>query len=67
MGEELDKAKHSVRLVEDRVTDVQAAAQSSIQKANTEITYLQEQLAARQSTHCDTQTHTNSDGRRCWK
>ena len=50
VGGEIDKKKDSVRLVEDRVTEVQAAAQSSIQKVNTEITYLREQLAARQST-----------------
>ena len=48
----------SVRLVEervaildeDRVTEIQAAAQNSIQKVNTEITYMREQLAARQLT-----------------
>ena len=44
---EMDKVKDSVRLVEDRASEVQAAEQSSIQKV-TEITYLQEQLAARQ-------------------
>ena len=40
--------KDGVRLVEGGVTEVQAAAQSSIQRVNTEITYLREQLAARQ-------------------
>jgi len=49
-GGEIDKVKDSVRLVEDRVTEVQAAAQNSIQKVNTEITYLWGQLAARQLT-----------------
>jgi len=47
-GREMDKVKDSVRLVEDRVTEVQAAAQSSVQGVNTEITYLREQLVARQ-------------------
>ena len=42
--------KDSVRLVEGRVTEVQTAAQNSIQKVNTEIAYLREQLAARQIT-----------------
>jgi len=37
-GGEMDKVKESLRLVEDRVTEVQAAAQNSIQKVNTEIT-----------------------------
>ena len=50
--EEIDKVKHSVRLDENRVTEVQAAVQNSVQKVNTEITYLHEQLAARQSTDC---------------
>jgi len=49
-GGEMDKVKDRVRLVEGRVTEVQAAAQNSIQKLNTEITYLREQLAARQLT-----------------
>jgi hypothetical protein len=49
-GGEMDKVKDSVRLFEDRVTEVQAVAQNSIQKVNTEITYLQEQVAARQLT-----------------
>jgi hypothetical protein len=35
---EMDKVKDSVRLFEDRVSEVQAAAQRSIQKVNTEIT-----------------------------
>ena len=47
-GGEIDKVNDSVRLieervarfVEDRVTEIQAAAQNSIQKVNTEITYL---------------------------
>jgi len=47
---ETDKVKESDILVEDRVTEVKAAAQDSIQKLNTEITYLWEQLAARQLT-----------------
>jgi len=47
-GGEMDKVKDSVRLVEGGVTEVQAAAQNSVQKVNTEITYLREQLAARQ-------------------
>jgi len=46
----MDKVKNSVRLVEGRVTEVQTAAQSSIQEVNTEIIYLREQLAARQLT-----------------
>jgi len=49
-GGEMDKVKDSVRLVEGRVTEVQAAAQNSVQKVNTKITYLREQLAARQLT-----------------
>ena len=49
-GGEMDKVKDSVRLVEGRVTEVQTAAQNSIQKLNTEITYLRERLAARQLT-----------------
>ena len=49
-GGEMEKLKDSVRLFEDRVTEVQAAAQSSVQKVNTGITYLREQLAARQLT-----------------
>jgi len=40
--------KESVRLVEHRVNEVQATAQNSVQKVDTEITYLREQLAARQ-------------------
>ena len=55
---EIDKVNDSVRLVErrvarlveDRVTEIQAAAQKSIEKVNTEITCLREQLAARQLT-----------------
>jgi hypothetical protein len=39
-GGEMDKVKDSVRLVEDRVTEVQAAALNSVQRVNTEITYL---------------------------
>jgi len=39
-----------VRLVEDRVTEIQAALQNSIQKVNTEIKNLQERLTARQLT-----------------
>ena len=38
------------RLVENRVTDIQAALQNSIQNVNTEIKNLWEQLAARQLT-----------------
>jgi hypothetical protein len=38
------------RLVENRVTDIQAALQNSIEKVNTEIKNLREQLAARQLT-----------------
>jgi len=49
-GREMDKVKDSVRLVEGRVTEVQTAALNSIQKLNTEITYLRGQLAARQLT-----------------
>jgi len=37
-GGEMDKVKDSLRLVEDRVTEVQAAAQNSIQRVSTEIT-----------------------------
>ena len=52
-GWEMDKANDNVRLVEemaarlveDRVTEIQAAAHNRIQKVNTEITYLWEQLA----------------------
>ena len=47
-GGEMDKVKESVRLVEHRVNEVQAAAQNSVQKVDTEITYLQEEPAARQ-------------------
>ena len=36
------------RLVEETVTEIQAASQNSIQKVNTEIKNLWEQLAARQ-------------------
>ena len=46
----MDKVKECDRLVEDRVSENQAAAQRSVQEVNTKITYLQEQLAARQST-----------------
>jgi hypothetical protein len=35
------------RLIDDRVTEIQAAAQNSIQKVNTEIKKLREQLATR--------------------
>jgi hypothetical protein len=49
-GGEMDRVNDSIRLVEDRVTEIQVAVQNSIQKVNTEITYLQEQLAARQLT-----------------
>ena len=48
VGGEMDKVKDSVRLVEDRVTEIQAAEQNSIQKVNTYIAYLREQLAASQ-------------------
>ena len=41
-GGEMDKVKDSVRLVEERVTEVQAAAQNSIQRVSTEITYLRD-------------------------
>jgi len=55
---ERDKVNDSVRLgeerfaglVEDKVTEIQTAAQNSIQKVNTEIKNLQEQLPARQLT-----------------
>ena len=58
VGGEIDKVNDSVRLierrvarlVEDRVTEIHAAAQNSIEKVNTEITCLREQLAARQLT-----------------
>jgi len=50
VGGEMDKVRYSVRLVEVRFTEIQGAAQNSIQKVNTEITYLREQLAARQLT-----------------
>ena len=49
-GGEMDKVKDSVRLVEDRVTEIETVAQNSIQTVNTEITYLRGQLAARQLT-----------------
>jgi hypothetical protein len=48
-GGETNKVKDSVRLVENRVTEIQAAAQDSMQKVNTEFAYLREELAARQS------------------
>ena len=48
-GGELDEVKDSVRLVDERVTEMQTAAQSSIQKVTTEIACLREQLAAKQS------------------
>jgi len=47
-GGQMNKVKDSVRLVEGGVAEVQAAALNSVQKLNTEITYLREQLAARQ-------------------
>jgi len=46
----MDKLKDSVRLFEARVTEFQTAGENSIQKVNTEITYLWEQRAARQLT-----------------
>ena len=57
-GGEMDKVNDSVRLVEervarlveDRVTEIQAETQNGIQKVNIEITYLRGQLAARQLT-----------------
>jgi len=57
-GREMDEVNDSVRLVEervarlveDRVTEIQAAAKNSIQKVNTEIKNLREQLAAREVT-----------------
>jgi len=57
-GAEMDKVNDNVRLeeerfvrlVEDRVTEIQAALQNSIQKVNTEIKNLQERLTARQLT-----------------
>jgi len=49
-GGEMDKVKDSVRLFEDRVTEVQTAAQNTIMEVNTEITYLREQLNSRQLT-----------------
>jgi gas vesicle protein len=56
--EEMDKVNDSVRLVEervarlveDRVTEIQVTALNSILNVNTEMTYLREQLAARQLT-----------------
>ena len=48
-GGEMNKVKDSVRLVENRVTEIQAAAQNSMQKVNTEFAYLREELADRQS------------------
>jgi hypothetical protein len=61
-GAEMDKV-NDVRLVEERVvklvengvSEIQVAAQNSIQKVNTEITHLREQLAARQLTEGATQ------------
>jgi len=47
-GGELDKVKDNVKSVEDRVTEIEAAAQNSIQKPNAEITYLWGQIASRQ-------------------
>jgi gas vesicle protein len=49
-GGELDKVKDNVKSVEDRVTEIEAAAQNSIQKLNAEITYLRGQIATRQVT-----------------
>jgi len=49
-GGELDKVNDSVRLVEDRVTEMQAETRHKIQKANAEIVYLREQLEPRQPT-----------------
>ena len=46
----MDKVNDSVRLVEDRVTEIQAEARHKIQKANAETAYLREQLQARQPT-----------------
>jgi len=46
----MDKVKDSVKLVEDRVIEIEAVVQNSIQKVNTVITYLRGQLAARQLT-----------------
>jgi uncharacterized coiled-coil protein SlyX len=47
---EMEKVNDSVRLVEDRVTEIQTEARHKIQKANAEIAYLREQLEARQPT-----------------
>ena len=49
-GGELDKVKDNVKSVEDRATEIEAAAQNSIQKLNAEITYLRGQIATRQVT-----------------
>lgn len=57
-GVEMDMVNDSVRLieeivprlVEEKITEIQAAAQNNIQKVNTEIKNLREQLAARQLT-----------------
>ena len=49
-GGELDKVKDNVKSVEDRVTEIEATAQNSIQKLNAEITYLRGQIATRQVT-----------------
>ena len=40
VGGEMDKVNDSVRLVEDRVTDIQAEARHKIHKANAELCVL---------------------------
>jgi hypothetical protein len=49
-GGQKKNVKSSVRLTEDRVTEIQAAAQNSFQNINTKFKSFQEQLAARQLT-----------------
>jgi hypothetical protein len=49
-GGELDKVNDTVRLVEDRVAEMQAETRHKIQKANAEIVYLREKLEPRQLT-----------------
>jgi len=53
-GGELKEVKDNVRLIDEKITEMQTAALSNIQKVNTEIAGLREQLAARQYTVCET-------------
>ena len=46
----MKNVKGCVRLIEDMVTEIQAAAQNGVQNVNTELKNLREQLAVRQLT-----------------